>query len=144
MLFNTKDSEIRGSRQSSFLGSKHPEEVRSRFLIQKPKGIATTAVVAALHAVLVYVFAGISFWIVEVRVADALIPLSVLYGWPVVVGVTLGAIVSNVITPLPSIMFEVAFRSFANFVASALAHRTVKHKLQLIMTWGVICSENEN
>jgi uncharacterized membrane protein len=85
------------------------------------KDIALAAIVAALYAALVYAFAGISFWPVQIRVADALIPLSIIYGWPVVIGVALGAVVSNVITPLPSIVFEITFGSIANFVASSLA-----------------------
>lgn len=122
MLSNTKDNKIVDSSRSSSLSSSHPKEARSRYLI-KPKSIALTAIVAALYAVLVYLFAGISFWIVQVRVADALIPLSIIYGWPVVVGVTLGAAVSNIITPLPSVAFEVTFGSLANFIASVIAMR---------------------
>lgn len=79
------------------------------------------AVFAALYAVLVYTLPGISFQLVQVRIADALIPLSIIFGWPVVIGVTIGAAVSNVISPLPSIIVDITFGSIANFIASFLA-----------------------
>jgi uncharacterized membrane protein len=83
--------------------------------------LALSAVFAALYAVLVLALAGISFQIVQVRVADALIPLSIVFGWPVVVGVTLGAAIANVATPLPSVLTDVTLGSIANLVASLLA-----------------------
>jgi uncharacterized membrane protein len=85
------------------------------------RDLALIAVFAALYAVLVYTLSGISFQIVQVRIADALIPLSIIFGWPVVIGVTIGAAVSNVISPLPSIIVDITFGSIANFIASLLA-----------------------
>lgn len=85
------------------------------------RDLALIAVFAALYAVLVYTLSGISFQIVQVRIADALIPLSTIFGWPVVIGVTIGAAVSNVISPLPSIIVDITFGSIANFIASLLA-----------------------
>jgi len=83
--------------------------------------LALIAVFAALYAALVYALPGSSFQLPQVRIADALIPLSIVFGWPVVIGVTVGCAVSNVITPLPSIIAEVTFGSIANFIASFLA-----------------------
>jgi uncharacterized membrane protein len=83
--------------------------------------LALIGVFAALYAALVYALPGISFQLVQVRVADALIPLSIIFGWPVVIGVTIGAAVANVISPLPSIIVDITFGSMANFIASFLA-----------------------
>ena len=58
--------------------------------------VALGAVIAAMYAVGVVFLAPISFSIFQVRLADALIPLSILFGTPVVWGVTLGNIVANV------------------------------------------------
>lgn len=44
------------------------------------KDLALTTIFAALYAALVLAFAGISFQLVQVRVADALIPLSIVFG----------------------------------------------------------------
>ncbi len=59
------------------------------------RGIGVSAAVAALYAVLVIVLAPISFGPVQLRVADCLIPLSALLGWPGIVGVALGCLVGN-------------------------------------------------
>jgi len=89
----------------------------------KTKSIMLTAAFAALYAVLVFAFAGLSFGIVQVRVADALIPLSILLGWPAVFGVTIGCAIANIVTPLPSVIADVTFGSIANFIASISAWR---------------------
>jgi uncharacterized membrane protein len=82
-----------------------------------------TAAFAALYAVLVFIFAGISFGVVQIRIADALIPLSMIFGWPVVCGVTIGCTIANIATPLPSVVTDVTLGSIANFIASLLAWR---------------------
>jgi uncharacterized membrane protein len=85
------------------------------------KSIALASLFAALYAVLVLVLAPISFQLVQVRVADALIPLSIAFGWPSTVGVTIGCVVSNVVSPMPSIIADMTFGSIANLIASFLA-----------------------
>lgn len=87
------------------------------------KDLALTTVFAALYAVLVIALAGISFQLVQVRVADALIPLSIVFGWPAVIGVTLGCVISNVVSPLPSVLVDITFGAIANFFASLVAWR---------------------
>ncbi len=81
------------------------------------------AAFAALYAVIVFIFSGVSFGIFQVRVADALIPLSIIFGWPAVLGVTIGCAIANIVSPLPSIVADIAFGSVANFIASLLAWR---------------------
>ncbi len=85
------------------------------------RDLSLTSILAALYAALVYLLAGISFQVVQVRVADALIPLSIIYGWPVVIGVTIGCAAANVISPMPSIVIDIAFGSIANLLASLTA-----------------------
>ena len=85
------------------------------------RDLSLTAVVASLYAVLVYFLAGISFELVQVRVADALIPLSIVFGWPVTLGVTIGCVIGNVVSPMPSVVTDMTFGALANFVASLLA-----------------------
>ena len=58
--------------------------------------VTLTAVFAAIYAVGVVVLAQISFLPFQVRVADALLPLAMLFGWPAVVGLSLGAFVANI------------------------------------------------
>ncbi|MGD8544184.1 MAG: QueT transporter family protein [Candidatus Bathyarchaeota archaeon] len=92
------------------------------------RDLALIAVFAALYAALVYALPGISFQLPQVRIADALIPLSIVFGWPVVVGVTVGCAVSNVISPLPSVIVDITFGSIANFIASFLAWKIGRWK----------------
>jgi len=101
------------------------------------KDLALATIVAALYAVLVVALAGISFQLVQVRVADALIPLSIVLGWPVVVGVTVGCVISNVVTPMPSVLIDITFGATANFFASVLAWKIGKLKYRGVLDAGV-------
>jgi len=86
--------------------------------------IALTAVFAALYALGVVFLAPISFQIFQVRVADALLPLAMLFGWPAVFGLALGAFVANIFGGLgPVDMFGGAL---ANFIATFAAWRIVR------------------
>ena len=87
------------------------------------KDIALTTVFAALYATLVLALAGISFQIVQVRIADALIPLSIVFGWPAILGVTIGCAVANIASPMHSIITDITLGSLANFVAGVVAWR---------------------
>jgi len=87
----------------------------------KVKDLALTSLFATLYAVLVIFLAVISFQLVQVRLADALIPFSIVFGWPAVIGVTVGCIVSNVVSPMPSVIIDVTLGSIANLIASFLA-----------------------
>jgi len=89
---------------------------------------ALTAVFAALYAVLVLVLSSLSFGLAQVRIADALIPLSVIFGWPAVTGVTLGCLIGNVVSPMPSIVTDMSLGALANFVASVLAWKIAVQK----------------
>jgi len=51
------------------------------------------------------------------------------FGWPAIVGVTLGGIIANVASPMPSVIGDIAFGSVANFIASLLAWRIGNWKL---------------
>jgi len=91
--------------------------------------LSLTAIFAAMYAVLVLALAGISFQLVQVRVADALIPLSIVFGWPAIIGVTIGGAVANVASPMPSVLTDITLGSIANFVASLLAWRIGRSRL---------------
>jgi len=57
--------------------------------------VALTVTFAGLYAALVILLAPISYGPIQLRVADCLIPLSAIFGWPVVAGVTVGCLVGN-------------------------------------------------
>lgn len=86
----------------------------------KSKSVAEVSLFAALYAVGVLMLAPMSFGVLQVRVADALIPLSVLLGWPVILGVTIGNLVANALGS-PFGVIDIIGGTVANFIASFLA-----------------------
>ena len=87
---------------------------------------ALAAVFAALYTVGVVVLAPISFQLVQVRVADALLPLSIIFGWPAVLGLAFGAFVANLFGGLGPV--DIFGGSLANLLASYVAWRVAWNK----------------
>lgn len=85
-----------------------------------------TAVFAAVYAVGVVFLAPISFQIFQVRVADALLPLSMIFGWPGVLGLTIGAFVANFYGGLGPV--DMIGGSLANFLATFAAWKIVQRQ----------------
>lgn len=88
---------------------------------KRSAAVTFIAVFAALYAVGVVVLAPISFQVFQVRVADALLPLSILFGWPAILGLALGALVANVFGGLGPV--DIVGGSIANLVAGYVAWR---------------------
>ena len=84
------------------------------------------AVFAALYAVGVLVLAPISFHAFQVRVADALLPLAILFGWPAIIGLAIGALVANVFGGLGPI--DIVGGSLANLAAGYVAWRVTLNR----------------
>jgi uncharacterized membrane protein len=82
--------------------------------------ISLTAVFSALYAVGVILLAPISYGEIQVRVIDCLIPLSGVFGLPVILGVTLGNIVANVFGGLG--VLDIVGGSIANLIASSAVY----------------------
>ena len=78
--------------------------------------IALASVIASLYAIGVILLAPISFLLFQVRIADALIPLSIVFGIPAVFGVTIGTLIANVYGGLGYI--DIIGGSIANFIAA--------------------------
>ncbi|MEM3442247.1 MAG: QueT transporter family protein [Candidatus Bathyarchaeia archaeon] len=83
------------------------------------RDVTLTAVFAALYGVGVVLLAPISFGVYQVRVADALLPLSMIFGMPVAIGTSLGCLVANVYGGLGII--DIVGGAIANFTACTLA-----------------------
>jgi uncharacterized membrane protein len=84
------------------------------------KEISLAAVIAALYAALVIVLAPVSFGPIQLRVADCLIPLAAMLGWPAVFGVSLGALIGNAYFMHFTGAIDVVFGALANLVAAAV------------------------
>jgi hypothetical protein len=61
----------------------------------KTSEISLAIVLTSLYAVLVVVLAPISYGPIQLRLADCLIPLAALFGWPAIAGVTVGCFLGN-------------------------------------------------
>jgi uncharacterized membrane protein len=87
---------------------------------------------AALYAALTIVLAPISFGLVQLRVADALLPLPYILGWPMAIGLFLGCAVANVFGGLGAV--DILLGSFFNLVAGLLVsnRKTCPH---WILAW---------
>ena len=85
--------------------------------------ISLATVIAALYAALVIFLAPVSFGPIQLRVADCLIPLATLLGWPAVAGVSLGALIGNTYFVSFTGPVDVVFGAVANLVAAALVFR---------------------
>jgi uncharacterized membrane protein len=93
----------------------------------KTTEISLTIVFTSLYAVLIILLAPISFGPVQLRVADCLIPLAALFGWPAIVGVTAGCFVGNTYFWLgPQ---DVIFGTIANLIAATIVFLLRKRPL---------------
>jgi uncharacterized membrane protein len=95
------------------------------------KDLALTAVFAAIYTADVVLLAPISFGIFQARVADALLPLAVIFDLPVAIGTSLGCFVANFYGGLGII--DIVGGTIANFAACLLARyiggKNVVHRL---------------
>ena len=98
--------------------------------------LTLAAVFAALYAVGVVVLGPISFQVFQVRVADALLPLCMLFGWPAILGLTLGTIVANLFGGLGPI--DIVGGGLANLIAGYVAWRISLNKGKPWLFLGVV------
>lgn len=89
--------------------------------------LSLAVVFASLYAILVVALAPISFGPVQLRVADCLIPLAALFGWPVITGVTVGCFVGNAYFWLGP--HDVILGPIANLIAATLIFMLRKRQL---------------
>ena len=97
------------------------------------KTISLTAVFASLYAILVIFLAPLSSGPIQLRVADCLLPLAALFGWPVILGATLGCLVGNAVGGMMSFgllnPFDVVLGSAANLAATFVIFALKKRRL---------------
>lgn len=88
------------------------------------KKIALIAIFSALYASSVIILAPISFGIYQIRLADALLPLSMIFGLPGALGFGLGALLSNLYGTLG--LLDIIGGATANLLACILAYYFAK------------------
>ena len=93
----------------------------------KASDLSLAVIFAGLYAILVIALAPISFGPIQLRVADCLIPLAALFGWPQIIGVTVGCFVGNAYYWLGP--YDVIFGPVANLIAATLIFLLRKRQL---------------
>lgn len=86
--------------------------------------IGLAIIFSSLYAILVIVLAPLSFGPIQLRLADCLIPLAALFGWPVIMGVSAGCIIGNAYFWLgPQ---DIIFGALANLIAAIIIFKLRK------------------
>ena len=93
---------------------------RTSWIEWNTRSLALAALLAALYAAYVFYFAVTSFGPLQVRVVDAFLPLSILFGPPAIVGVTIGCFIGNLLGS-PIGIVDIVGGPIANIVAATLA-----------------------
>ena len=100
------------------------------------KQIALISIFAALYAIGVVFLAPFSFLPIQVRVADALLPLAIIFGRPAIIGLSLGTVVANIFGGLGFI--DIIGGTVANFIAAYVAWKLCRrNKVPFIV--GIAC-----
>jgi len=97
------------------------------------KEISLTAIFAGLYAALVIFLAPSSSSPIQLRIADCLLPLAALFGWPIIWGATLGCLVGNSIGGIIAFgavnPIDIIFGSIANLIATYVIFTLRRRKL---------------
>jgi uncharacterized membrane protein len=86
------------------------------------KQIALISIFAALYAIGVVFLAPFSYGLIQVRIADALLPLSIVFGMPAVIGLSLGTFIANILNPTGNLgPIDIFGGTVTNFIATFVA-----------------------
>lgn len=100
------------------------------------KDLALTSIFAGLYALLVYLFAPISFYLLQFRVAGILRP-AIARKWFLSIGYAIGVVAGNVFSPFSG-PFELVFMPFMSLLAGLLGYIAAKAFKQNYFVAGII------
>ena len=92
------------------------------------KAVALTAMTAAAYTVGVVALAPVSFYIYQVRVADALLALSTILGLPVIAGTAIGCALANLYGGYGIV--DIVGGSLANLIATTVGFLIARRKFR--------------
>jgi len=92
--------------------------------MMKSRDLALVAAFAALYALLVYVFAPISFYALQFRIAGILRP-AIAKKWVLAIAYAVGVVVGNVFSPFSG-PYELLFMPLMSFVAGVAGYLAAK------------------
>ena len=105
------------------------EEMNNKREIWTTRNLALAALLAALYAAYVLYFGFVSFGVLQFRLVDALLPLSILFGPAAIAGVTAGCFIGNALGPNLGVI-DIVGGPTANFLAAALAWAITRKKFR--------------
>ena len=105
------------------------EEMNNKRKIWTTRNLALAALLAALYAAYVLYFGFVSFGVLQFRLVDALLPLSILFGPAAIAGVTAGCFIGNALGPNLGVI-DIVGGPTANFLAAALAWAITRKKFR--------------
>jgi len=88
------------------------------------KQIALASLIAAIYGIGTPLLGELAYAWIQVRVTDALLPLSYLLGYPAVIGVTIGCIIANLLSPIG--LIDLIAGPILNFISALLAMKVNK------------------
>jgi uncharacterized membrane protein len=100
------------------------------------RDLSLIAIFAALYAALVYVFAPISFYALQFRVAGVLRP-AIAKKWTLAIGYAFGVIIGNVFSPFIGV-YELVFMPMMSLVAGILGYIVAKKVNQNYFVAGAV------
>ena len=97
--------------------------------LNRTQSIAVMAIMAAVYAAVTIALGSLSYYGIQFRVADVLLPFPFILGWPMAVALFLGGFTANIFGGLGVI--DVVFGSLLNLVAGLLVmnRKTCPHWL---------------
>ena len=97
------------------------------------KYLAKSGIIAAIYVVLCFALAPISYGVIQVRVAEALTLLPIIFP-EAVLGLGVGVVLTNLIGPFGII--DIVFGSLATILAAIFTYKTRKTKIAFV--WPII------
>lgn len=107
----------------------------------RTKDVALVAIVGSLYFALVWLFQIISFYVIQIRIADCLIPISAVLGYPAVIGVSVGCLVANTFAPWGSsglVILDMILGTLTNFLASYAVYRVSRNGTRVSLQLGCV------
>ena len=102
---------------------------RTTWIEWNTRSLALASLLAALYGGYVFYFAFASFGPLQIRLVDAFLPLSILFGPPAVVGVTVGCFIGNLLGS-PFGIVDILGGPMANLAAASLAWMITRRRFQ--------------
>jgi len=91
----------------------------------RTRDLSVVIVFAGLYSAGVIALPGISFEIIQVRISDALLPMSMVFGLPAVLGVTVGTFIANMFSPFGPV--DLLGGTLTNLVATYMAWKMARN-----------------